>query len=73
VPSMRMVVDLADLDSSRWVNLTGASGHTFHRNYADQLDSWRRGDTMPMRWDRDTIEREARHKLTLKPAKREPA
>ena len=26
-PSMRMVVDLDDLDRSRWVNLTGASGH----------------------------------------------
>ncbi len=26
VPSMRMVVSLADLDKSRWVNLTGASG-----------------------------------------------
>ena len=25
-PSMRMVVDLDDLDRSRWVNLTGASG-----------------------------------------------
>ena len=28
-PSMRMVVSLADLDRSRWVNLTGASGHAF--------------------------------------------
>ncbi len=26
-PSMRMVVSLADFDDSRWVNLTGVSGH----------------------------------------------
>ena len=30
-PSMRMVVDLGDLDHSRWVNQTGASGHAFAR------------------------------------------
>ena len=35
-PSMRMIVDLADLDRSRWINLTGASGHAFHANYWDQ-------------------------------------
>src|SRR5690606_5880083 len=28
-PSMRMVVDLADLDASTWVNQTGNSGHAF--------------------------------------------
>ena len=32
-PSMRMVVSLADLDDSRWVNLTGVSGHPFHEHY----------------------------------------
>ncbi|MFW6204767.1 MAG: penicillin acylase family protein, partial [Actinomycetota bacterium] len=34
VPSMRMVVDLADLDASRWVDLTGVSGHPYHEHYA---------------------------------------
>ncbi len=29
-PSMRMVVSLADLDDSRWINLTGVSGHAFN-------------------------------------------
>ena len=37
-PSMRMVVSLADLDRSRWVNLTGASGHAFDSHYVDQTD-----------------------------------
>ena len=30
-PSMRMVVSLADLDDSRWINLTGVSGHAVPR------------------------------------------
>jgi len=45
VPSMRMVVDLADLDRSRWVNLTGASGHPGDAHYADQTQAWAQGRT----------------------------
>ncbi len=67
VPSMRMVVDLGDLDASRWISLTGVSGHAFGAHYADQFELWRTGGTLPMRWRRDTIEREARHTLVLKP------
>jgi penicillin G amidase len=67
VPSMRMIVDMSNLDGSRWVNLTGASGHAFSDHYADQFEAWRTGRTLPMRWDRPTIVREARHTLTLRP------
>ena len=45
VPSMRMVVDLGDLDRSRWVNLTGASGHPGDAHYTDQTQAWARGRT----------------------------
>ena len=62
-----MVVDLADLDASRWIHLTGHSGHAFHDHYADQFELWRTGATLPMRWDRGTIEGEAAHTLTLSP------
>ena len=40
VPSMRMVIDLSDLDASTWNHLTGASGHAFHPNYFDQTEDW---------------------------------
>ena len=46
-PSMRMVVSLADLDDSRWVNLTGVSGHPFSDHYTDQTDLWADGETLP--------------------------
>jgi penicillin amidase len=67
VPSMRMIVDLANLDRSRWIQLTGNSGHAFHRNYADQFELWRTGRTLPMRWDRSAIEDQAVDTLTLRP------
>jgi len=39
-PTMRMLVDLGDLDRSRWVNQSGVSGHAFFRNYDDQTELW---------------------------------
>lgn len=65
VPSMRMVVDLDDLDASRWINLTGASGHAYSAHYWDQAKLWARGAMLPMRWSRDVIAAEAEHTLTL--------
>jgi penicillin amidase len=67
VPSMRMIVNLGDLDNSRWVNLTGVSGHAFTDHYYDQTELWRTGQMFPMRWNRDTIQREAAHTQTLRP------
>jgi penicillin amidase len=67
VPSMRMVVDLSNLDSSRWVQLTGESGHAFSDHYHDQFDLWRTGQTLPMRWSEATIRGEAASTLTLTP------
>lgn len=67
VPSMRMIVNMADLDDSRWIQLTGNSGHAFHDNYADQFELWRTGQTLPFRFDKATIEKESANTQTLKP------
>jgi len=67
-PSMRMVVSLADFDDTRWVNLTGVSGHPFHEHYTDQTDLWARGDTLPWSFSRDAVVAAAEHTLTLQPA-----
>ena len=48
VPSMRMVVNLGDLDKSRWINLTGASGHAYSAHYTDQTDKWADGELLPL-------------------------
>jgi penicillin amidase len=67
VPSMRMLVDLSNLDASRWIQLTGNSGHAFDDHYHDQVDLWRTGRTLPMRWDADAIRKGADDRLTLQP------
>ena len=46
-PTMRMLVDLGDLDASRWVNQSGVSGHAFSQNYDDQTKLWAAGKTWP--------------------------
>jgi len=53
--SMRMVVSLADFDASRWINLTGASGHAFNDHYVDQTELWVDGETLPWYSSRSKI------------------
>lgn len=65
VPSMRMVVDTADFDGSRWIDLTGISGHPRHEHYGDQTELWRTGSTLPMRWSRDAVRDAAEHTFLL--------
>jgi penicillin amidase len=66
-PSMRMVVSLADLDKSRWVNLTGASGHAFDRHYVDQTKLWLDGETLPWVSSRGAVQDATDQTLTLRP------
>ncbi|GAA1715161.1 penicillin acylase family protein [Fodinicola feengrottensis] len=47
-PSMRMIVDLSNLDASRWIDLTGVSGHAFAAHYADQAPLWQHGQLRAM-------------------------
>ncbi|MFD0776086.1 penicillin acylase family protein, partial [Streptomonospora algeriensis] len=68
VPSMRMAIDLADLDAARWVDLTGASGHAFHPHNGDQTPLWARGETVPMPFTRPAVEEHAEDVLTLRPS-----
>ena len=64
---MRMVVDLDDLDRSRWVNLTGASGHVASGHYRDQTPLWVRGETLPWPFGREAVRKAAEDRLVLEP------
>jgi penicillin amidase len=66
VPSMRMVVDLGDLDRSRWVNLTGASGHPMDAHYTDQTDAWAQGRTYPWPFTEQAVRELSDDELTLR-------
>lgn len=67
VPSMRMVVNLDDLDKSRWINLTGASGHAYNAHYYDQTDKWAKGELLPWAFSPDAVKKAGDDELTLKP------
>ncbi|GAA1538397.1 penicillin amidase [Microbacterium ginsengiterrae] len=68
VPSMRMVIDLADFDGSSWNHLTGASGHAFHPNYVDQTENWARGVQTPWMFSKDAVDETTLDTLVLVPA-----
>ena len=67
-PSMRMVVDLGDLDRSRWVNQTGSSGHPFSPHYDDQVETWLAGETYRWPSSRKAVVEATEDELTLVPA-----
>lgn len=67
VPSMRMVVNLGDLDKSRWINLSGASGHAYSSHYVDQTDKWADGELLPWSFSDKAVEDGTEDKLVLKP------
>ena len=66
-PSMRMVVDLANLDGSTWISLSGVSGHPFNDHYADQTQDWVEGRQRPWRYSENAIREAGVDELTLKP------
>ncbi|AWB91371.1 penicillin acylase family protein [Aeromicrobium chenweiae] len=67
VPSMRMIVDLDDVDRSRWIQLTGASGHAFHDHYVDQQKLWSKGETLPWVFTPKAVDEATDDTLTLVP------
>ncbi|MHC3462026.1 penicillin acylase family protein [Streptomyces flavovirens] len=66
VPSMRMVVNVGDWDKSRWINLTGASGHAFSAHYTDQTDKWADGELLDWSYGRGAVDKSTVDTLTLK-------
>ncbi|MEU9468087.1 penicillin acylase family protein [Streptomyces avermitilis] len=67
VPSMRMVVNLGDLDKSKWINLSGASGHAFSAHYTDQTDKWAKGELLPWAFSEKAVDESTSDSLVLKP------
>lgn len=51
-PSLRMVVDLANLEQSQANLATGESGHVLSKHYKDQWSSYYGGTSFPMQFDK---------------------
>jgi penicillin amidase len=67
LPSMRMIVDLGDLDNSLSVHTTGESGHAFAEHYFDMVDLWRNIQYYPMLWSQQSVIAGAKEHLQLVP------
>jgi penicillin amidase len=62
-PSMRMVVDLGNLDQSLANLVTGESGHVMSHHYKDQWGAYYGGTSFPMQFDKI----DAKDTLVVKP------
>ncbi len=67
VPSMRMIVDLANWDNSAAIQTTGQSGHAFHRHYDDMIQPWRKFEYHPMLWQQNQVVANTTSSLKLTP------
>jgi penicillin amidase len=67
LPSMRMIVDLSNLDNSLTVHTTGQSGHAYAPHYIDLAPLWASGKYYPMLWNEGTIVTAAADHLQLVP------
>lgn len=67
LPSMRMIVDLSNLDNSFTIHTTGQSGHAYHSNYIDMVNPWRFIRYYPMLFSDIPVGDNSTHLLVLKP------
>lgn len=67
MPSMRMVIDLAQFGGSTSMNSTGQSGHVASEHYDDMIEPWQMNQYHPMLWSRAQVELEAVSQLLLNP------
>jgi penicillin amidase len=67
LPSMRMIVDLSNLNNSVTVHTTGQSGHAYHPHYADMAPLWANVEYYSMLWEEETITSAAEGHLVLQP------
>ena len=67
IPSLRMIVDLAQFDNSQAIHSTGQSGHAFNRHYTDMIEPWRDVKYHSMLWEDEKIDLHAGSTLFLMP------
>jgi penicillin amidase len=66
-PALRMVVDLAKPDASRWIGQTGESGHVDDAHYLDQAALWAADETRPWPYSAPAVRAAAAQRLNLSP------
>lgn len=67
VPSLRHIFDLSDLNASRYIHTTGASGLPTYPHYDDFIDKWRNIQYVPLWWAEADVKAHSEGTLTLTP------
>jgi penicillin G amidase len=67
LPSMRMIVDMSQLNNSLTVHTTGESGHAYSPHYADMSPLWSTLQYYPMLWDQASVTAQPEGHLRLLP------
>jgi penicillin G amidase len=67
IPSLRMIVDLKNLDNSVAIHAPGQSGHAFHRHYTDMIEPWRKIAYHPMLGEQQNVNANTTATLKLIP------
>jgi penicillin amidase len=66
-PSMRMIVDLSNLDHSTLNIVNGDSGNPVSQHYDDQWKAWRDGTSFPLPFSDSAVDKSKVHELRLLP------
>jgi penicillin amidase len=67
ISSYRQIIDLAALDSSRFIIPAGQSGHVWSPQYDDLLPRWGKVEYLAMRFSREAVDAAQAHRLVLEP------
>jgi penicillin amidase len=68
IANHRMVIDLADVERSRFVLAGGQSGNPLSPHYRDLLALWLRGEGVPIPWSTAAVEEATVERLVLRPS-----
>ncbi|QMS89827.1 penicillin acylase family protein [Nostoc edaphicum CCNP1411] len=71
IPSLRMIVDLGNLDNSVAIHTPGQSGHAFHSHYNDMVEPWRKIEYHQMLWEQKSVANNTTVTLKFVPKLRE--
>lgn len=66
-PSLRMIVDMSNMDNSLIIHTTGQSGHTYHPHYDDMIQKWLDIQYNPFYFARADVEKNSEGTLVLTP------
>ncbi len=67
IANHRTVIDLGDVERSRYVLAGGQSGNPLSPHYADLFELWQRGEGVPIPWSVEAVEAATTDRLTLQP------